>query len=289
MQKQTSSLLQLQQQVSTGRRILTPADDPIASAQALGVSQSQSINTQFQTNQGYANDALSLYDSKLSSLSDTLVYIRTRVVEAGNGTYSQKELDDIASDLRAQFDSVLAVANSQDSSGAYIFAGYKTDTKPFPGTIDSPSITYQGDQGERSIQVSSSRQMPVSDSGDSVFSNIPGNSTDVFTTIKNFITTLETPGSDISTAVSNTLNELDNANDNVLKQEAAVGSRQNELDALGNVSSDLDLQYSQTLSRLQDVDYVQAISDLTQQQTYLQASQQSFLKITGLSLFNYLS
>ena len=62
-----------------------------------------------------------------------------------------------------------------------------------------------------------------------------------------------------------------------------------ELDSLTSISGDLDVQYASTLSRLVDVDYAQAISDLTQQQTYLQASQQSHLRVTGLSLFDHLS
>jgi flagellar hook-associated protein 3 FlgL len=61
-----------------------------------------------------------------------------------------------------------------------------------------------------------------------------------------------------------------------------------ELDSLGSAASDLDIQYKATLSKLQDLDYTKAISDFTLQQTNLQAAQQSFVKISGLSLFNYL-
>lgn len=84
------------------------------------------------------------------------------------------------------------------------------------------------------------------------------------------------------------LRDLDQANDNVLRVRAALGSRINELESLGNVNQDLRLQYQQTLAQLQDLDYAQAIADLTRKQTDLQAAQQSFVRISQLSLFNYL-
>jgi len=61
-----------------------------------------------------------------------------------------------------------------------------------------------------------------------------------------------------------------------------------ETESLQTIGSDLDLQYATVISGLMDVDYAEAISNLTQQQTYLEAAQQSFLKVSGLSLFNYL-
>lgn len=85
MQRQTEDIVRTQQQLSTGRRILTPSDDPIASARALEVSQTKSVNEQLQTNQGYAKDALASLESNLGSINDILTYIRTRAVEAGNG------------------------------------------------------------------------------------------------------------------------------------------------------------------------------------------------------------
>ena len=68
---------------------------------------------------------------------------------------------------------------------------------------------------------------------------------------------------------------------------AGLGSRMNEIDALANAGEDLNLNYEQTLSRLQDVDYAAAITRLTQQQMSLEAAQKTFVNVSGLSLFNY--
>ena len=81
---------------------------------------------------------------------------------------------------------------------------------------------------------------------------------------------------------------LSNALDNVLRIRASSGTRAKELDTLNESGDNMGIQYKQQLSDLQDVDYAKAISDLTRQQTYLQATQQAFLKVQGLSLFDYL-
>ena len=288
IQKQSASLLHTQQQVSTGRRIVAPSDDPIASARALEVGQSRSVNNNFTVNQGAAQDALALAESRLGSVEDLLTYVRTRAVEAGNGTYSQSEFDSIAADLRGQFDALVGLANSRDAANGYLFAGYKTDTQPFVG--DLSGVSYQGDQGDRTLQVSESRNVPVSSNGDELFVNIPGAGAgrDMFSMISDFIGALES-GTNVAAAAGAAISDMDLALDNVLTKHAAIGSRTVEVEALGNISSDLDVQYASTLSRLVDVDYAQAISDLTQQQGYLQAAQQSYLRVTGLSLFNYLN
>jgi flagellar hook-associated protein 3 FlgL len=71
--------------------------------------------------------------------------------------------------------------------------------------------------------------------------------------------------------------------------QASVGARLKELDNLDSTGDDLNTQYTQTLSDLQDLDMVKAISLFTQQQQTLQAAQVSFKTMSGLSLFNYIT
>ena len=117
----------------------------------------------------------------------------------------------------------------------------------------------------------------------------------IFTTVQGFIDALRAPGGGPAgqASLSNKLNQLqvniDNATDNVLSVQAAVGSRLKELDYLDSSGDDLGLQYATTLSQLQDLDYTAAISLFTQQQTTLTAAQKSFTTMSGLSLFNYIS
>jgi flagellar hook-associated protein 3 FlgL len=130
--------------------------------------------------------------------------------------------------------------------------------------------------------------------GDS-FGVQPSQKQSVFTTITNLIQTLRTPASGDAgkTALTNNLNtaslNMKNALDNVLTVQASVGARMKEVDSLDSTGDDLNVQYQTTLSGLQDLDMVKAISLYTQQQQTLQAAQVSFKTMSGLSLFNYIS
>jgi flagellar hook-associated protein 3 FlgL len=390
LQRQTSSLLHTQQQVASGRRILTPADDPVAAARALEVTQSMEINAQYGENRGAARDALALAENKLTAAGDLLQRVRELAVQAGNATLTDQDRRSIGAELRQLYDGLLGLANSTDDNGRYLFSGYQGDVKPFAGAVDTVAageIAYGGDDGRRLLQVSASRQLAVSDSGNDVFRRIrngnghfvtganaanagtgvidqgtalapssvfpddftvtftvaggtitydvtdsssvsvasgtyvsgdritiPGiasvvitgtpangdtftltrsSAQSVFKTVAELIDAVEQP---VSAASGNTLltnrlgtalANLDRAQDNFLRVRSDIGARMNELDQLGNAGEDLNLQYQTTLSRLQDVDYAAAITQLTREQTYLEAAQKSFVKVAGLSLFNF--
>ena len=166
-----SALARTQMQLSTNRRVLTPADDPVASARALEVSQSQGRNEQFATNRNSANSSLAAVEGSLQNAGDLLQDIQTLVVNAGNGTMLPKDREALAVELEGRLKDLLGVANTSDGNGGYLFSGYKTTTVPFTSTPDGAN--YQGDQGVRQLQVSDSRKMPLSASGSAVFESIP--------------------------------------------------------------------------------------------------------------------
>lgn len=282
MLQQQSSLFKLQQQLSSGKRIMTPSDDPIGAARAHELSQSLALNTQYADNRYRAMDSLQQVDSTLGSVSNVIQSVRTMVVAAGNPAYSDNERQMMAVELRGHFEHLLGLANTKDEQGNYLFSGFKGNTQPFVEQ-SAGVVTYQGDQEQRLIQVSGSRQLPVSETGDAVFE--PGGQ-NLFQTVDNFITALKTLGGMSNGAVGNVLQELDTALDNVLTKRAAVGSRLQEIDALQQIGEDTAVQYQQSLSRLQDLDFAQAISDMVRQQALLEAAQKSFTRVSELSLFN---
>jgi flagellar hook-associated protein 3 FlgL len=284
MLQQQSSLFKLQQQLSTGKRILTPSDDPIGAARAHELVQSISLNTQYTDNRHRAADSLQQVDSTLGSVSNLIQSVRTMAVAAGNPAFSDSERKMMAIELRGHFDELLGLANTKDEQGNYLFSGFQSNTRPFEQT--GGGVTYEGGQGQRLIQVSGSRQLPVSETGDAIFE--PGGLS-LFQTVEDFIDALETTpggGTALNSAVSTALQDLDIALDNVLTKRAAVGSRLQEIDTLQQIGEDTAIQYQQSLSRLQDLDFAQAISDLIRQQALLEAAQQSFMRVSGLSLFN---
>jgi flagellar hook-associated protein 3 FlgL len=82
---------------------------------------------------------------------------------------------------------------------------------------------------------------------------------------------------------------MDAAQDSISRVQSGVGSRMVEVETQQNINGDLALQYDETLSRLEDADYAKVVSDLSQQKLFLEAAQQSFLKVSNLSLFNFLN
>lgn len=180
VQNQTSTLLHTQQQIATGRRMLSPSEDPVAAARALEVSQAKEINTSYGQTQGDAKSTMGLVDSQLSSAAELLTRVRELAVQAGDASLSSSDLRSISSELRAHFDELIGLANSTDGTGQYLFSGYQGSNKPFSGSVENGAV-YQGDDGQRALRVSSSRNLPVSESGNSIFMNIK-NGNGVFTT-----------------------------------------------------------------------------------------------------------
>ena len=184
MERNQSQLVKLQNQISSGRRMLTPAADPVAAARALAITQSREVAAQYAQNQGAASDRLGLVDSQLSALTDLLQSVRSRVVQAGNTVLGDSDRQAIAVELEERFNELLGIANSRTAEGDYLFSGYQSETKPFAlaaAPAASGSVSYSGDDGERLLQVGAAQQMAASVAGSELFMNIrEGNGT--FTT-----------------------------------------------------------------------------------------------------------
>jgi len=126
------------------------------------------------------------------------------------------------------------------------------------------------------------------------FTVSPSSNQSIFKTVSDLITALETPssgqpgGTRLTNNLSTAIQNISNSIEHVLTKQSSIGARMNEIDTLESVGSDQDIQFEDLLSQLQDVDMAKAISDFQRQQLYLQAAQQSYIKISGLSLFNYI-
>lgn len=167
LNQQQAKLLQTQQQLASGRRMLTASDDPIASARALEVSQSDAMNTQYDTNRKAATSSFSLADGVLQGVTELLQYVRTRAIEAGGALGNVSNRQSIAADLSSRIEELQGLANSTDGLGNYLFSGFQGKTQPFVNSAGG--VQYNGDDGQRMIQVSSSRQLAATDSGADIF------------------------------------------------------------------------------------------------------------------------
>lgn len=280
-----SSLSQTQQQLATGRRILTPAEDPAASTQILMNNQRLSITEQYQTNADRALSRLESEESILVAAGNSLQRIRELAVQGQSAALGQDSRDAIAAEVWQRLDELFDLANSKDGSGEYLFSGFKGNTQPFVNA--GPGVyNYQGDQGQRKLQISPTRQTATSDSGSSLFVDLPysgGGTQNVFKTIHDFATALNN-----NTPAGGVLDDIDAAMDKIFGVRAEIGGRINAIDSQRDINAQYTVQLQGLLSEIQDLDYADAVGRLNLQLTGLQAAQQSFQKIQSLSLFNFL-
>lgn len=159
-----------QQQVSTGQRILSPADDPVGAARAAELIQSDSTNTQYTSNRTAAINTLSLSEGILQGVTSLLQEVKLTALTAGNATLTDKSRAGLAADVQGRLQELLGLANSTDGAGSYLFSGGQGGIKPFVETAGG--VVYQGDDVQRKLQVAASRQISSTDSGSDIFVRI---------------------------------------------------------------------------------------------------------------------
>lgn len=170
-----AKLLKTQQQVASGKRILTPADDPVGAARVLNLKQGQELNSQYAVNRQNARNSLSLEESVLQKATSLIQDVKTLVIQAGNPSYNTDQLKYIAIDLQTHFDELVGIANTRDGMGNYLFSGYQLTTQAY--VMSREGARFNGDQGKTLMQVDTARQMAINESGDQIFDNIPSSGT----------------------------------------------------------------------------------------------------------------
>jgi flagellar hook-associated protein 3 FlgL len=379
-----SEIARLQLQVATGKRILTPADDPFGATRSLQLNNAVNQLAQYQENGIRAGQRLGLEDSTLGQVVDALQRVHELAVQANNDSQTNETRGYIATEIEALMAQIVELANATDGEGGYLFGGYRSETQPF--VFDANGVSYLGDQGRRMIQIGPSRQVADGDPGSDVFLAIPnGNGTfavsanpanagtgiadagsvtdpaqwdggsytitfttptdyevrdaanalvasgtftpdsgqvvafrgievgidgapaagdtfqvepstsvDLFATLQEFIDALRTGAvDDVSEAqLHNRLNgvmtNLDQAFSRISEVRAGVGTRLRAVDEQADMNTQYSILLQSNVSDIDNVDMVQAISELDLKLTTLQASEQAFVAVQRLSLFDFL-
>ncbi len=382
-QQQQVKLAKLQQQISSGQRINRPSDDPSAASKVLEMEQSIALKLQYQMNIGLAEARLDLEETALAGVENIVFRLRELAIQSNNGSLSDTALQAIGIELEDQLDAMLSMANTRDTNGDYLFAGFQNQQPPFSyqstGSINH--VVYNGDQGQRSLQISEARQVLVDDPGQEVFLKLSsatslneiaaaantgsgviapaqvidasvyapgeyeirftaagtydvydlglganivtaasytdsetiefqgirssitgapatgdvftiqqGQYKDIFESMQILSSSLGASGSGSqrSANASEFLDDLDQFLGRVLEVRSNVGGRLNALQSQFDVNDAQILATKTSLSALRDTDLAEAISQLTLEQTTLDAAQAVFARISSSSLFNFL-
>jgi flagellar hook-associated protein 3 FlgL len=280
------------EQMSTGKRVNRPSDDPIAASQAVVLAQAQAQNSQFATARSFATQRVSQEENVMSQVTTSITSAQEALVAASNGTLSDDDRASFATQLQGIRDQLLNLANSQDGNGRYIFAGYKSDVAPF-----QDDGTYIGGTLNVEQQVDNSRTMVIGHTGDKIFDHLtsnatPGTDSNLFVMLDTAIAALKTPveGDDAAAAaaqvvVNKSADGLKNSLNNVVSVRSELGTQLVELGKLDDLGDDRALSQTQQMSDLIDVDWNATISNYVMQQAALQASYKAFSDMQGMSLF----
>jgi flagellar hook-associated protein 3 FlgL len=179
MQNLQSDLSKTQNDLSTGKKIHSAADDPAGMAQWNQLNAQISASQQYVTNGNYATSVLQLQMQAMSDATTTLQSARDLAVEANNPALSVSQKQDIATQLTQILQNLVAIGNRVDGSGNQLFSGTASGTIPF--AQNSNSVVYNGADSVNQYQIGPNQRISGTDTGASVFMNIPaGNGT--FTT-----------------------------------------------------------------------------------------------------------
>ncbi len=291
-QRATASMLdnqarlsKTQIQLATGKRILTPSDDPAGATKTLDVQRYLETNKQFLSNMGFARARLETQETALASVTDLFQRANELAIQGNNATASASDRQAIAAEVDQLLEQMLALANTRDSNGEYLFGGLQRDAAAFVRDPVTGAISYEGDDQQRQIQVSEVRRLADADTGQDIFMDVAGaGGASAFDILAKFAADLRTPGASLSDSIGN----IKLAMQQVLDVRARGGARLNALDDLGSINEDLAVTLESQLSEIKDLDYAEAVSRMNRQLLAFQAAQQSYARLSQLSLFNYL-
>lgn len=274
-----AQVARLQEQLGTGKAILTPADDPTAYVQLTNLKTELSRVESYQKNISALTSALSYEEASLDTANNLLVRVRELTIQGQNGTLSGSDRAAIANEIGALRDQLLSIANTTNADGEYIFAGSASTTAAY-----SEDGTFQGDSLIRQINIASGVSVGEGHSGADLFEQI-SDGDNVFTVLSDLTLALSDNDQDV---VSAKFVDLDTALEQLSTVRTSIGTRMNWIDDQAALNENFNLSLQRTVSSIEDLDVAEAITQLNLQMVSLQAAQQTFVKTQNLSIFNYL-
>ncbi|MFD0617374.1 flagellar hook-associated protein FlgL [Paenibacillus sp. GCM10027629] len=266
-----------QENLSTGRKINKPSDDPVGITYALRYRSELTMNEQYQKNMDSAKSFVEHTDTIMGQINDALQRASELTVKGVTGTNPQSALDAISTEMGGLFNTLLVLGNDQ-MNGKYIFNGQKTDQVPYSTggeSTDNQKVNFQSAAGV---------VIPINVTGNEVF----GESTDpdnMFTVIQSLQTAFK--NGDQTSAMS-FMDKLQSRMDKFLNMRSEVGARSNRIDLMDSRLKDLSLNLTELSSKTEDADMAETIIKLQSQESIYQASLSSGAKIIQPSLLDYL-
>lgn len=279
MQKLQAQFDRLNEQVSTGKKLLTPSDDSVGYQRLQVINRANADGVQDAANVTLAQASLQQAGSTLSQMTERLQRASELVLQGKNGTNSDAAKSAIATELEGILQSIVTLANAKDARGMPMFGGKDTGAAVTPGAA-----------GAMSFAEGKAAAMPLGD----------GQRVEVTVNAKEFLATKD--GADLGSAITamvaalragealpeDAADTLGIVADQVVSTQASLGAREVRVDLyaaqLKTAADDREVMRA----GIEDADPTETIVQLQKTMTILQATQASFSKLSSLSLFDYL-
>jgi len=275
------SLSQAQRQVSTGKRVLSPSDDPVGISLALGLRRDQGATEAWGRNIDDSLTWLDTTDRALGQALDVVQRAHELGVQGGNGTLStdaRKLIADEVKTLKSQF---VEVGNSS-IGGRFIFGGTQTDRQPFDPTAEAAVAPVNTNLMNR--EVAQGQVVSVNITADRL-QQPPAGAPDFFTVIDNLSAALQ---ANDSTAIGQALTQLDAHQDNLSALRGEEAAKTNRLELTQSRFAAQKIATGDQLSKIEDVDMAQAIMDATMRESVYRSSLAVGAKVIQPSLVDFL-
>lgn len=293
--QQLARMQKLSEDISTGKRVRKPSDDPIAASRGLAIRALRAGVAQHKINIDDAKDWLSATERALMKAQEVFENAADAALRAGNSTLSDDERRALAQDVDGLISELVDLANTQ-YDGRYIFAGLKTLTRPFVLTKNagtpSYTVTYEGADGSKQIEVEPGTTMQVNTNGGEAFmqgiAEAGGmNVFQILVALRDHLLAGDASATfqdDIASDIAAT----QAAQDRIMNLVTGIGAKVRRLDRASMKLSQDEVELEALLSNTEDADVFKAITDLQLQETVYRAALGAAAGIMQTSLLDYL-
>ncbi|MBT0670417.1 flagellar biosynthesis protein FlgL [Novosphingobium profundi] len=278
----------LQSQLSSGQKLTRSSDNPVAASRLRSLARLEKLSEIDATNASRANADLNLADAAMSDMADALIRAQELATEAANATLTDAQRTSIGQELEQIFGNLVALSNARDSNGHALFGG---ESAGDAYSLDaSGNALYVGTPGTSDLPLGEGQSVSRSMTGPQFLSFIDsnGNAADSLATVKALASALQGGSSDPAGAAREALGNLQSGLDALTTGQTVIGTRLAWIELTDNRRVDLQELRQSEESEIGATDIATTIATLQETLTVLEASQASFTKLAGLTLFDHL-
>jgi len=277
----------LRKEISSGKKILTVADDPENYSALLQYKDVMSLNNGFIRNiQSYQGE-LEIYENQIDQLAKSVSELKTLSIEASNDANYRDSTDTFRHRVNNILENIMSISNNI-VNGKYLFAGSKTQTKPFECQRNSDEIvgvSYNGDNQPKIFNLYVSEKIGVNLSGEEIFLGRAGMGENIFQAVIDLRDDLKDDRFQNSEVH---LDRMEKMLTRIIDKRGGLGGHIQHLNNLEDFMDNYNMILEEKSSRIEDVDMAEAISQLLAQESIIKASLEVASRLYRLSLLDHI-